>query len=305
MGCCGGFIGEVFNPVVDVVEDIGGAVLDAGQDVIDVVDDAGHWIDDKVNEEIPGGWATVAAATGVYFAPEIAAAMGAEAGTAGAAAGAAEGATGLATLPESVLAADTAFATGSELAALPEISSSWGLSTAAPTAEFGTFNPSTISGIGADTSSLGSIEWLGGAGSLAEGTAGLTAEQISNAALAGSIGSNASSGLGYLGGAESLPSGTAGITGVTSTPITDSLTNIAKNASDLLGGNQQSGSNTAYMLAKGLSGGQESAPIGYNMNQSPFTFTAQQPIQGTYNPQTSPLNISDQTKNLAKLLRNS
>lgn len=282
MGCCGGFIGQVFNPVVDVVKDVGSA------------------IDDTVRDVVPGGWATVAAVAAPYAIPELGAALGATETAA-----AAEGATGLATLPESVLAADTAFATGSELAALPEISSSWGLSTAAPTAEFGTFNPATISGIGADTSSLGGMEWLGGAGSLAEGTAGLTADQISNAALAGSIGSNASSGLGYLGGAESLPSGTAGITGVTSTPITDSLTNIAKNASDLLGGGQQSGSNTAYMLAKGLSGGQESAPIGYNMNQSPFTFTAQQPIQGTYNPQTSPLNISDQTKNLAKLLRNS
>ena len=72
-----------------------------------------------------------------------------------------------------------------------------------------------------------------------------------------------------------------------------------------LSGNKQIGSgNTAYLLAKGLSGGQGNAPIGYNMNQNPFSFTAQQPIQGTYNPQPSPLNITDQTKNLANLLRN-
>lgn len=274
----GGFVGDIVGGVADVVGDVVGGVGDVVGDVVDVVKDAGSWIDDKVNEEIPGGWYTIAAVTGATMGGLPTTGLESSAGAAGAAeTGAAESLAG----------------------------SGFGLSTAPAGAEFGTFNPATISGIGVDTSSLGGMEWLGGVGSLAEGTAGLTAEQISNAALAGSIGSNASSGLGYLGGAESLPSGIAGITGVTSTPITDSLTNTAKNASDLLGGGQQSGSNIPYLLAKGLTDGQQDAPISYNMNQSPFTFTAQQPIQGAYNPQTSPLNISDQTNNLAKLLRNS
>ena len=195
---------------------------------------------------------------------------------------------------ESVLGADAAFATGSELAAGLETAAPWGISAGAPAAEFGTFNPATISGIGADTSSLGGMEWLGGAGTLAEGTAGLTAEQIANAGLAGSVGSNAASGLGYLGGAESLPSGTAGITGVTSTPIMDSLTNAAKSTLDALGTGQQGGSNTAYLLAKGLSGGQENMPIGYSMNKNPFAYTQSTPIQSV-----------DPMKNLADLLRKS
>jgi len=188
--------------------------------------------------------------------------------------------------------AETAGAAGSGFGLNPASTGGFGLST-------------STAGTGINAGALGGMEWLGGAGSLGAGTAGLTAGQIANAGMAGSVGSNASSGLGYLGGASSLPSGTAGITGVTSTPFFDSLGDAAKNVGDLLGGGQQQGGlNTAYMLAKGLSGGQENAPIGYNMNQSPFTFTAQQPIQGAYNQQTSPLNISDQTKNLAKLLRN-
>lgn len=294
----------IISDVVDVVSDIGGGILDVGgdiiegvgdlgQDVIDVVDDAGHWIDDKVNEEIPGGWGTVAAVTAATMGVPTDFGLG-EAAAAEAAGTAAATETGLATLPSSVLGADAAFATGSELAAGLETAAPWGISAGAPAAEFGTFNPATISGIGADTSALGGMEWLGGAGTLAEGTAGLTAEQIANAGLAGSVGSNAASGLGYLGGAESLPSGTAGITGVTSTPIMDSLSNIGKSALDALGTGQQSGSNTAYLLAKGLSGGQENMPIGYSMNKNPFAYTQSTPIQSV-----------DPMKNLADLLRKS
>jgi hypothetical protein len=59
----------------------GGGFIDNVVDTVtDPLKDAGSWIDDKVNEEIPGGWYTVAAATGMYYAPEIAAiAEGAEA----------------------------------------------------------------------------------------------------------------------------------------------------------------------------------------------------------------------------------
>jgi hypothetical protein len=265
----GGFVGDIVDTVGDVVGGVGDVVGDA----VEFVGDAGSWIDDKVNEEIPGGWYTVAAVTGATMGmPTDLGLSEAGAATAG---------------------AETASAAGSGFGLNPASTGGFGLST-------------STAGTGINTGALGGMEWLGGAGSLPVGTAGLTAGQIANAGMAGSVGSNASSGLGYLGGMESLPSGTAGITGVTSTPFLDTLGDAAKSVNDLLGNNQQqqSGSNTAYMLAKGLSGGQEQSPIGYNMNQSPFTFTAQQPIQGAYNSQTSPLNIADQTKNLANLLRN-
>jgi hypothetical protein len=269
----GGFIGDIVGGAVDIVGDVVGGVGDVVSGAVDVVKDAGSWVDDKVNEEIPGGWYTVAAVTGATMGmPTDLGLSEAGAATAG---------------------AETAGAAGSGFGLNPASTGGFGLST-------------STAGTGINTGVLGGMEYLGGAGSLGAGTAGLTASQIANAGMAGSVGSNASSGLGYLGGASSLPSGTAGITGVTSTPFFDSLGDAAKNVGDLLGGGQQQqgGLNTAYMLAKGLSGGQENAPIGYNMNQSPFTFTAQQPIQGAYNQQTSPLNISDQTKNLANLLRN-
>lgn len=273
----GGFIGDIVGGAVDIVGDVVGGVGDVVSDAVDVVKDAGSWVDDKVNEEIPGGWYTVAAVTGATMG------MPTDLGLSEA---------GAATAAETAGAAEAASAAGSGFGLNPASTGGFGLGT-------------STAGTGINTGALGGMEWLGGAGTLAEGTAGLTAGQIANAGMAGSLGSNASSGLGYLGGAESLPSGTAGITGVTSTPILDGITDAAKKTADLLsGGQQQGGSNTAYMLAKGLSGGQENAPIGYNMNQSPFTFTAQQPIQGAYNQQTSPLNISDQTKNLANLLRN-
>jgi hypothetical protein len=105
----------------------------------------------------------------------------------------------------------------------------------------GTATGGAAAGTGISTGALGGMGYLGGAGNLAVGTAGLTAEQIAQAELAGSIGSNASSGMGYLGGAESLPAGTAGITGVTA-PTTLSLQDIQRGlrlGQSLLGGQQQ------------------------------------------------------------------
>ena len=96
----------------------------------------------------------------------------------------------------------------------------------------GTASGGAAAGTGLSAGSLAGLEYLGGAGSLPVGTAGLTAEQIAQAELAGQIGSNASSGLGYLGGAESLPSGTAGITGVTATP-TISIQDALRGANQL------------------------------------------------------------------------
>ena len=302
-----GLMGAV-SSVVDTVSDVVGGA-------IDIVSDVGSAIDDAVNDVVPGGWVTVAAVAAPFAIPEIGAAMGATE----AAAGTAAAETGLATLPESVLSADAAFATGSELAA-PAFAPSelaTALTTSAPTTDYlgtqalgdittgavgstatpsalGSFNPANISGIGIQAPELSTLGSLGGTAAMDVGTAGLTAEQLANANAAAQVGSNASSGLGYLGGAESLPSGTAGITGVTSTPIMDSLTNAAKSTLDALGTGQQGGSNTAYLLAKGLSGGQENMPIGYSMNKNPFAYTQSTPIQSV-----------DPMKNLADLLRKS
>lgn len=82
----GGIVGDIVGGIGDVV---GGAVDFVGDVVggaVDVVRDVGRDIDDFVNDEIPGGWVTVAAVgTGMYLSgAETAAAAGA-AETAGAA----------------------------------------------------------------------------------------------------------------------------------------------------------------------------------------------------------------------------
>ena len=277
-----GLMGAV-SSVVDAVSDVvGGAV--------DVVKDAGSFIDDAVNDVVPGGWLTVAAVAAPYAIPEIGAALGATEGAA-----AAEG--GLASLGESVLPASEAFATGSELAAIPEATSSFGLSAAAPTAEFGTFNPSTVSGIGLQSPELSTLGSLGGTAAMDVGTAGLTAEQLSNANLAAALGSNASSGLGYLGGVESLPSGTAGITGVSSGT---NWADFGKSLSNIMGGMNPTG------LASALYGGQVNiggTPIPKS-TQPAFGFTQQLPIQSTPNTdKTGTPYLSGQPQLLANLLK--
>lgn len=255
----GGFIGDIVDTVGDVVSGVGDVV----GDVVEAVGDAGSWIDDKVNEEIPGGWYTVGAVTG--------ATMG---------------------LPTDLGLSEAA------TAGATEAGSGFGLNPAS-TGGFGL--GTSTAGTGINASSLGGIEWLSGAGSLPIGTAGLTAEQISNAALAGSIGSNASSGLGYLGGASSLPAGTAGITGVGGSSLLSNLSGLGQGV-----GQGLSNGNTSNLLSKGLIGGSnERMQIGHNMNQSPFTFTAQQSIQGGNTTSTVPqeLQQQNQLKELANLLR--
>jgi hypothetical protein len=171
---------------------------------------------------------------------------------------------------------------------LTDTPSSFGISTTPPKSNFGEFSPyigsgtEGASGIGIDT------------GAATEGYLGVGS--ATDAA--------AKSGLGYLGGAAALPTGTAGIT--TNVPAADSTLDKAKRLSDLLksGQQQQSGFNP-YQLVKGLTGGQQDMPIGYNMNQNPFTFTQQLPIQGSNAPMgTTPLDLSGQRNNLASLLRN-
>lgn len=283
-------------------EDIMGAVSNVVESVGNVVGGALDVVGNVIDKAVSNPLETAALITAAVVAPEFLPALG-ETAAAAEGVAAAEGATGLATLGESVLPAAEAFATGSELAALPEAASSFGLSAAAPTAEFGTFNPATTSGIGIDSTALNSQPWLGGSTTLPAGTAGMTAEQIAASAPIGGIGSNAASGLGYLGGSESLPTGTAGITGVTSTPVLDSLSNIGKNVLDSVTQQPSSGfGNTAYLLAKGLSGNQQNMPIGYNMNQNPFSYSTQQPIQGGNTMSTVPAELQNQNL-LASLLR--
>jgi hypothetical protein len=280
--CGGGFIGDALGSVGDFIGDVGDVFDDAVDWVDETVQGAGQWIDDKVNDEIPGGWGTVAAVTGAaYFG------MPTEFGFGEAAAGEAAG-------------------SSPWLLGGSEVASPWGLSTTG--GEFGVFNPSTLGGFGIDTAALGGMEWLGGVGSLAAGTAGLTASQIANAAMAGQYGSNAASGLGYLGGASSLPSGTAGIQGVSSTPIWDKVKKVGESFLD--GQQQQQSGNTTMLLAKGLGGSQQDIPLSYNMNQNPFQFTAQLPIQTQATPETDlskkteSLDFNKINQNLASLLRN-
>ena len=266
-------MGVVSNIVESVGDVVGGAV--------EAVGDLGSAIDDAVNDVVPGGWLTVGAAAGLGALGGL--------GELGAAATDIAAETGLASLPESVLPASEAFATGSELAAAEGAgaASPWGLNAALPSstaAEFGTFNPATIAAPGIDTGSLMGMEYLGGVGSLPVGTAGLTAEQIANAAALGQVGTNAASGLGYLGGAESLPAGTAGITGVTSGSLLDSLYNTLNNNPAL--------ANQIGKAVSGLgggSGGVNGTPTSSNAglaaivrgNQSPFSFGTQTPVQST------------------------
>ena len=298
-----GAVSSVVNAVSDVV---GG--------VVDVVKDAGSFIDDAVNDVVPGGWVTVgAAALG-------AGALGALEG-AGTAAATDAAATGLATLPESVLPATEAFATGSELA-VPAFAPSelaTALSTSAPTTDYlgtqalgdattgavgstatpsvlGEFNPANISGIGIQAPELSTLGSLGGTAAMDVGTAGLTADQLANANAAAQVGSNASSGLGYLGGAESLPSGTAGITGVTSAP---SWTDISKSLGNLMGGQNPSGLATA-LYGNGVNIGGTNIP---KSNQPAFAYTQQLPIQSASTDKTGTPFLSGQPQLLANLLK--
>jgi hypothetical protein len=268
-----------------------GAVSDVVSSVGDVIGGAVDFVGNAIDTAVNNPLETAAIITAAIVAPEILPALGETA----AADVAAE--TGLATLGESVLPASEAFATGSELAALPEAASSFGLSAAAPTAEFGTFNPATVSGIGVQTPELSTLGSLGGTAAMDVGTAGLTAEQLANANLAGSIGSNAASGLGYLGGSSSLPSGTAGITGVGTTAT--NWTDLSKSLGNMMGGQNPTG------LASALYGGNVNIG-GTNIPKSStpaFSFTQQLPVQSTPTDKTGTPYLSGNPQLLANLLK--
>jgi hypothetical protein len=74
--------GPVSSAVETVSDVVGGAVESAGDVVggaLDTVSDVGSQVDDFVNEEIPGGWATVGIAAGVTAGPDLFGAGAAEA----------------------------------------------------------------------------------------------------------------------------------------------------------------------------------------------------------------------------------
>jgi hypothetical protein len=82
-------------------------------------------------------------------------------------------------------------------------------------------------------------------------------------------------------------------------------TDKAKKLADVLTTEQPKSNFDPYMLVKGLTQGQQDVNIGYNMNQNPFTFTQQLPIQGNAGQVTAtPLDVTDQKRNMAALLRN-
>lgn len=227
----GGFIDNIVDVVADPIKDFGSDVVNAGEAFIeDPVEFTGNLIEYAGDNPLE----TAAMIAAAVYAPEMTASWLGEAGAAAEAATAAEAAAIAegATAAEAAIAAQTAYdaAVAAEAAAAAEAAnlaaiqaaqtsvSPWGISAATPASEFGTFNPSTISGIGIQAPEASTLGSLGGTAAMEAGTAGLTAEQLAQATANAQVGSNASSGLGYLGGAEALPSGTAGITGVT-TPV--------------------------------------------------------------------------------------
>lgn len=69
------------SAVTSIVEDVASGVGDIVQGAVDTVSDVGSSVDDFVNDEIPGGWATVAIVAAPYMAPELAAAEATTAST--------------------------------------------------------------------------------------------------------------------------------------------------------------------------------------------------------------------------------
>lgn len=182
--------------------------------VEDTAKDIGRSVDDFVNDVIPGGWYTVAAATGAYFAPEMIAA-----GNAAESSALASGATATEAANAGLAAATTAAEAGA---------TDYLGSMALGDASTGAIGSGT--GFGLSTTPVGT---------------GISA------AMPGVVGSNAASGLGYLGGMESLPAGTAGLSGVTA-PSTLSAGDMYKTYNALSGAGQQiaRGLNPSYGVAE-------------------------------------------------------
>lgn len=206
-----GAIGSVVNAISNVI----GGAIDVVADVTSKIPIVGKITDDILGLDPNGGGITkelttlgTMAATW-YIGGQVSNLVSGSGSTLFGGAGGGASAFGA----DAVLAGEAGVAASEAVAA----SSPWGLNPGPSISEFGTFNPAITSAPGISASAgAGAGGYLGGLSGLAPGVAGLTAEQLAQAAQMGQVGSNAASGLGYLGGAEALPAGSAGIEGVVS-----------------------------------------------------------------------------------------
>ena len=111
------FVGDLLGGIGDAISGAVNFVGDVVEGTVEGIRDVGRDVDDFVNEEIPGGWGTVAAATALTFGvPVPPGSETAAAGSAGAAgAGTAMGTAGAA----EALALESAIYGGSQVAAAP------------------------------------------------------------------------------------------------------------------------------------------------------------------------------------------
>ena len=183
----GGAVSDVGKSVTGAVSDVGNSVGDVVNSTGKSLNDAGSWFDDWVNNEIPGGWTTVALlATGAYYAPEIGAWMSAD------------GTTALAT-GEQVAAADaTAGITGSTGTGLAM-----------------TGGEGLTGGTTANLGAMGGAQGLTGA-STAGTTIGATGGALANGGLGSTLGTlGAAAGTGsLLGTAGGAAAGSSALSGM-------------------------------------------------------------------------------------------
>lgn len=264
-------------------------------------------VDTTVNREIPGGWYTVglaaAGGTALYFAPELMALAGAEAGTAitseaGQAAffdALASGATSTEAISTG-LAADAAVGAGAgaglgaadAVTATPGADAVLGSSTnianlTPPGAgNFGSIvapleGSGAIPGAGAVTTGAGLTGAMPAGTMVGDGTLGTTIGKTYMAAAPGQFALNAAG--------SAIPAGASGIAGTVPSSglsASDILNNAkrAKSLSDALKQGASSGlSNSLGQLAQGANPQGQALGAAVRGNPNPFTFTPQQPIQ--------------------------
>ena len=252
-------------------------------------------VDTTVNREIPGGWYTVgglaAGGTALYFAPELMALAGAEAGTAitseaGQAAffdALASGATSTEAISTG-LAADAAVGAGAGLGAADAVTatpgadavlgSSTNISNLTPS---GAGNFGTITPAGGATGAGGLTGGMSAGTMVGDGTLGTTIGKTYMAAAPGQFALNAAG--------SAIPAGASGIAGTVPSSglsASDILTNAkrAKSLSDALKQGASSGlSNSLGQLAQGANPQGQALGAVVRGNPNPFTFSPQQPIQ--------------------------
>jgi len=182
------------NPLDSVTNAIGDAV----SGVTGAVSDAGSQFDDFVNEEVPGGWATVAlAAAGAYYAPEIGAYISSDGAVLGATE--AEAATNLGAVSSPVTSGVANGVSLGELGSLGGAEAALSPVVAADVGSYGAVAPVTAEG--ASAGGLGAVAGgttaaeLAGAGAAGAGAAGAGAaaagigSTLKDALIAGTVGS--------------------------------------------------------------------------------------------------------------------